>query len=320
MKLKEIVWYPVWGTIFGLVAWIGTKSPKMLLLAIGSGIVALVLLLMMMLSKLAASGSEKSKPTLGENNARAAEYPSENNQAPTLVGGDIKNSQSVEKQGDYPTEYDDEDWAVATEHFPELNKFEETLSLYPDDLAKEFRSYLLRHKTFGQADAYAQALISSYLDRNFGSNVCVREFGRRLTENSEIMAAEELAKTMRVLGASIQCKEIKRKIVEKYSLKLSAYYDDRFDEMTDALFPWVKSIPFYYRVASDGRHIHFQTNDERLPNYVATSEDEAELIVRKIIEDDALVQKKTAASLKRGRNFFVIIFIAVLLTIFVLTL
>jgi len=208
----------------------------------------------------------------------------------------------------------DEDWAVAIEHFPELNKFEETLSLYPDDLAEKFRSHLLTHKTFGQADAYAQALISSYLDRNFGSNVCVREFGRRLTENSEIMAAEELAKTVRVLGASVQCDEIKRKIVEKYSLKSFAYFDDRFDETTDSIFPWAKSIPFYYRVASDGKRIHFQTNDVRLPNYVAESEDEAELIVRKIIEDDVLVVKKTAASLKRGRNF--LIFMAVVIALF----
>lgn len=115
-----------------------------------------------------------------------------------------------------PPPFMENDWEVASKHFPMLAQIDRDVSQISDSLAFHFRATVLTEKSFQNAQAIADRLVQDYLTAYFGQNSQVREFARFLIENQARLAAKSLNKAVKVLGGEVGIERLRDALFSEF--------------------------------------------------------------------------------------------------------
>ena len=101
----------------------------------------------------------------------------------------------------------EEDWLVAKEYYPDLEKIDNLLKIISWKLAFTFRSYVLDNKKFKNAQQIADEIEIKFLERYFGNNPKIIKLAKLLIHQNKKEVAKELNKTICVIGISKETNE-----------------------------------------------------------------------------------------------------------------
>jgi curved DNA-binding protein CbpA len=113
------------------------------------------------------------------------------------------------------------DWEIAVNYYPSLNDLLAELQRIDKTLGFTFMLILLENQLFSKGNEVALAIETDYLTKYFGSNYEIRDFAKELLLEGARGAAKELNSTVKVLGGSINAKDIISTISDKYHFTIS---------------------------------------------------------------------------------------------------
>jgi len=110
-------------------------------------------------------------------------------------------------------------WAIAVEYYPDLERLEKDLSKTSRRLAYTFKAYMLESKDFDKRVAIADEMARNFLTIYFGENPKIVGFAKYLIAHGEREAARSLNQAIRVLGTNPDPNIIINRISKKYQLQ-----------------------------------------------------------------------------------------------------
>jgi hypothetical protein len=108
-------------------------------------------------------------------------------------------------------------WQIATEYYPDLIDLNRRLNRLSEELASEFRAKLLETKQFNERNNLVEQMEGDFLTKNFGRNPDIVQYARGLLQSRNKTAADELQRTVAVLGNEIDAAVIIARVQSKYS-------------------------------------------------------------------------------------------------------
>jgi len=132
--------------------------------------------------------------------------------------GATESEEAFRSGGDDVPPYDplENDWAIAVEHFPDLDRLEGRLRVMNWRLSYSYRILLLSDKSFDERYEIAEKMESEFLRCYFGSNPDVLGFARDLIFDGQKVAARELNRAISVLGSTVNSDAIISRIRQKF--------------------------------------------------------------------------------------------------------
>jgi len=124
---------------------------------------------------------------------------------------------------DIEPEYDplDEDWKVALEYYPQLQKYLDELSAISWKLGYGFKAYMIDCREYEKSEGIFISMREQFLARYFGENKSINEYAKKLIILNHKQALLELNKVVRILGIKKsfeKTEEVVLKIDNKYNL------------------------------------------------------------------------------------------------------
>ena len=117
-----------------------------------------------------------------------------------------------------------EEWAIACDFYPDLNRCHERLSAISYELGFQFKLLILDGKQFKTAESLSERLRINYLSRYFGESKELQSFAENLILIKEREALLEINKVAKVLGSEVPIKNIEERIYSKYpQVKINLY-------------------------------------------------------------------------------------------------
>jgi len=110
------------------------------------------------------------------------------------------NSESSTNKKNHTKSKEDNEWGLAVSYYSDLPAISSRLSVFSDELARNFRSYILSTKKYDKRHAIASKYEKDFLKNNFGKNPVVVDFATSLFLSGKKEAANELSQTLSVLG------------------------------------------------------------------------------------------------------------------------
>lgn len=111
------------------------------------------------------------------------------------------------------------DWIKVSEYFPDLKTIGENLAKISKSLEYAYKVTLLERKNFDDRERYAEVLKKHFLEKYFGSNIEIVGFARMLILGGKRAAAKELNEVVKLIGPSIDVKNVIDRIKDKFDLK-----------------------------------------------------------------------------------------------------
>jgi curved DNA-binding protein CbpA len=115
--------------------------------------------------------------------------------------------------------FNNEDWNIAVEYFPDLKSIIERLGKISWKVALNYQYFILERKDFVKRAAYAAEFEDGFLATYFGKNKEILSFAKHLIFSGDKKAALDLNKAVKVLGPNVDAKIIINKICNKYKTK-----------------------------------------------------------------------------------------------------
>jgi curved DNA-binding protein CbpA len=110
----------------------------------------------------------------------------------------------------------EEEWAIACDFYPDLNRCHERLSAISYELGFQFKLLILDGKQFKTAESLSKRLRINYLSRYFGENQELQSFAESLILIRERKALLEINKVVKVLGDEVTTNNVKERVYSKY--------------------------------------------------------------------------------------------------------
>lgn len=143
--------------------------------------------------------------------------------------------------GDFGTKIDD--WGVVEEYYPGIEVQRKELNKIDHNLAVLFQFLITEEKIFDEYLECAAALKSAFFTKFFGSNLQVHTFAEALLMDGKRKIAQELNKSIRVLGTD-QASKVVQKIKTKYAGELEGSLHIEREKWLGALEKFLGSFNF----------------------------------------------------------------------------
>jgi len=111
---------------------------------------------------------------------------------------------------------EDEAWQMALEFFPHLNNQYNELKKLSLIVANTFRAILIEKKSYKNCFKLKKILEEDYYQRYFGDDEEIRSLVKDLIKNGKRKQALQVNKIIRLLGSSVTCEQIKKKLFDDF--------------------------------------------------------------------------------------------------------
>lgn len=137
-------------------------------------------------------------------------------------------TQQMEDQFDSALEELEEDWAIASEIYPDIVRLRNQLRKTSTSLAFAYTHLLLSSKKFGERKTLATRLEKSFLERYFSENRVIVDFATKLIDANQRQALLALNRLVNVVGSGDEPIKLVNHIEAKF--KLAALWETMEEE------------------------------------------------------------------------------------------